>query len=284
MAGITTAFWEFTINNYTQTDLALLAQGYPDQLRQLVYSREVGENGTPHIQGYVRLFRQQRMSYVQKLFPRAHFKAITCEVFNLHAQRYPQKQDATSDGPVNIMNSQFPDPVTELLDLLEDLLTNFYGPDGSDWLALARNQKEQHFIFRQLDHLKLQRVKEKPMRAKFYVSATFKAIESKYVPSLIEYLHAKLMKDNSPTKREEEQCVDIETHTHTHTQPEIFSQENGTTKNGGGSTGNDASGSEDDAPSEECSEDYEDGSCASYEVDDEGTGSDGGSSYDSSSE
>ena len=74
---MTTAFWGFTINNYTDTDVALVQQGYPDYMRELVYTFEKGEKtGTPHIQGWLKLQRQQRASFVSKLFPRAHFCAV----------------------------------------------------------------------------------------------------------------------------------------------------------------------------------------------------------------
>ena len=40
MSDITTAFWGMTINNYDETDLALVQQGYPDYIRQIVYTLE----------------------------------------------------------------------------------------------------------------------------------------------------------------------------------------------------------------------------------------------------
>lgn len=196
MTGITTAFWEFTINNYTPTDTALLQQGYPDQLRQLVYSREVGEDGTPHIQGYVRLLRQQRLSYVRKLFPRAHFRGITCEVYNLNAQRYPQKQDSTSDGHVVITNNAFPDPITELLEVIDE--------------AMGDDMKTTKELKADISATEFQRVIERPARAKFYVSAVYTKVKERFLHELIVSVRERRIREN-------------ETHTHTHTQDETSS-------------------------------------------------------------
>jgi len=61
----------FTINNYTSEDeSSLLNLGH----RYLVYGREVGESGTPHLQGYV-VFRNPRsFKSVKSSMPRAHIE------------------------------------------------------------------------------------------------------------------------------------------------------------------------------------------------------------------
>lgn len=95
-SGITTAFWGMTINNYDETDLAMVQNGYPDYMREVVYTLEKGEEGTPHIQAYIKLQRQQRMSFVKKLFPRGHFKPLTSDVYVANTKRYAQKLDETA--------------------------------------------------------------------------------------------------------------------------------------------------------------------------------------------
>lgn len=63
--------WVFTLNNYTpeQEDiLASLDCGY------LIYGREVGEQGTPHLQGYLQLNSRKRLSAMKKILATAHWE------------------------------------------------------------------------------------------------------------------------------------------------------------------------------------------------------------------
>lgn len=65
--------WCFTINNYTNEDWSQVDQMYQDA----VYgcdAREVGEQGTPHIQGYVYFKNEKTMKRVSKYIKRAHLK------------------------------------------------------------------------------------------------------------------------------------------------------------------------------------------------------------------
>lgn len=66
-----TTNWAFTINNYTEEDIQIVQQW---DTKYTVYGKEVGEEGTPHLQGYVNLQAQQRLSYMKKLHPTAHWE------------------------------------------------------------------------------------------------------------------------------------------------------------------------------------------------------------------
>lgn len=64
--------WCFTINNYTDEDITRL-----DALnvKYLVYGKEVGQQGTPHLQGFVVFHRTHPRSTAQRLLcPRAHLE------------------------------------------------------------------------------------------------------------------------------------------------------------------------------------------------------------------
>lgn len=68
----------FTHNNYTTED----EKRYADcPCAYIVYGREVGESGTPHLQGYVRFPSQRTLKSVIARFPGAHIeiKKGTCE-------------------------------------------------------------------------------------------------------------------------------------------------------------------------------------------------------------
>jgi RNA helicase./Putative viral replication protein. len=57
--------WCFTFNNYTHEDCARIEAL---DLHYLVYGKEVGESGTPHLQGYFVLSNAKTLSAVKKMF------------------------------------------------------------------------------------------------------------------------------------------------------------------------------------------------------------------------
>lgn len=54
-------------------DVALPDLAHPN-IRYYIYSEEVGANGNYHIQGYLQLYESQRLSWLIKLLPGAHFE------------------------------------------------------------------------------------------------------------------------------------------------------------------------------------------------------------------
>ncbi len=59
--------WCFTLNNYTETDTAaLLALDGNTDIAHIIFGREVGENGTPHLQGYIRFSKKKRIGGVKR--------------------------------------------------------------------------------------------------------------------------------------------------------------------------------------------------------------------------
>lgn len=66
--------WVFTLNNWVAEDVERLRElGRRDNVRYIVFGREVGASGTPHLQGYLHLRRHQRFRSVKNLVGnRAH--------------------------------------------------------------------------------------------------------------------------------------------------------------------------------------------------------------------
>lgn len=72
--------WCFTINNYDEKDLDLMKTLGSDVEKNagvayLVYGKEVGKQGTPHLQGYVRFVNARTGASMKKLHPTAHWEA-----------------------------------------------------------------------------------------------------------------------------------------------------------------------------------------------------------------
>jgi len=113
-----------TINNPTEADGVLVRNPNEKYIRQLVWTPEVGEDGTPHVQAWLRLQRNQTMAFVKKLYPRAHLKPLTKEGYNENTHDYAQKDDETTAGHhVISMNDPLPGVDTILYRVLEQAYT-----------------------------------------------------------------------------------------------------------------------------------------------------------------
>jgi len=69
--------WCFTLNNYSVEELAVVSSFLSDheQVEYGICGKEVGDGGTPHLQGYVKLQRRHDLQFVRdKLGVRAHFE------------------------------------------------------------------------------------------------------------------------------------------------------------------------------------------------------------------
>jgi len=63
--------YTITLNNYTQAEYDTW---WTLECRYMILGKEVGENGTPHIQGYVEFVNQRSFSSVTKIVPRSHIE------------------------------------------------------------------------------------------------------------------------------------------------------------------------------------------------------------------
>jgi len=68
--------WCFTVNNHTtDCEKRISELGNSEVCRYLIFGREIGENGTPHLQGYLELKTKQRLSWLKKKHETAHWEA-----------------------------------------------------------------------------------------------------------------------------------------------------------------------------------------------------------------
>lgn len=64
--------WCFTWNNYTDEEYGTLAHTF--QACQYIFGKEVGENGTKHVQGFVEYKNPVDFTKMKKLLPKAHIE------------------------------------------------------------------------------------------------------------------------------------------------------------------------------------------------------------------
>lgn len=62
--------WCYTLNNPTESEIEYIKT--LDNCAVHVAAHEVGESGTPHIQGYIRFHKPQKLSWWKRRLPRAH--------------------------------------------------------------------------------------------------------------------------------------------------------------------------------------------------------------------
>lgn len=66
--------WCFTLNNYTEDELASIVTFLNLAPNNYVIGREVGEEGTPHLQGYVSFEKKLRMNECKNINHRIHWE------------------------------------------------------------------------------------------------------------------------------------------------------------------------------------------------------------------
>lgn len=63
--------WCFTVNNFTENDIELIKNW---KFNYLIFGKEKGENGTPHLQGYLQTVGRFRISGMKKFHQTAHWE------------------------------------------------------------------------------------------------------------------------------------------------------------------------------------------------------------------
>lgn len=89
--ALTSKNWCLTINNPTDDDVACFARD-PAVFTYWGYCREVGAEGTPHLQAFVCLVKKSRLNAVKRLFPRAHVEKMIGNI--LQNEIYCSKEGA----------------------------------------------------------------------------------------------------------------------------------------------------------------------------------------------
>ncbi len=64
--------WCFTMNNYKEEDVIRLSSIASTSVRYLIFGKEVGESGTPHLQGFVYFLSKKRLQQVIAFLGQCH--------------------------------------------------------------------------------------------------------------------------------------------------------------------------------------------------------------------
>jgi len=191
--------WSMVINNPEENDYVLVRQFNKDYIREIAWTTEVGKEGTEHIQAYVRLQKQQRMSFIKKLFPRGHFKAITKDEYDLNTKNYATKNDETTAG---LHYGAVADPIPSVDSLLkticEEVFENYEEElmRELDWTAYNDAPRDQFAVWEELFNTKIHRilqvvrtvekekVHENPRVAKLLVSPTYQKLKREWLKEI----------------------------------------------------------------------------------------------------
>jgi len=197
-------YWSMTINNPDETDMVLVRNPNDKYVRILVWSPEEGADGTPHIQGWLRLQRNNSLAFVRKLYPRAHFRHILKDEYNENTQRYAQKDDKTSRGQHTIsVNDPIPALDTTLYRVLERVLE-----DAGE--TIWANNWEDKDIIRSTKRIESTMVTEKSGLEKIFISNSYHKMKLQFWQEILVRLSR---------KKQEEQNVEIPVYNaddHTH--------------------------------------------------------------------
>jgi len=124
--------WCFTENNPLRTNL--FPDGLPESIKYCVYQLERGEQGTPHLQGYIQLVRPQRMAYIKKIttrsaegiiygvFDRAHL--LVAKGTDAQNKTYCTKAAGRIEGPWELGAASKQGDRTDLKEAAESLMRN----------------------------------------------------------------------------------------------------------------------------------------------------------------
>lgn len=66
--------WCFTLNNYNDNDIEDLLEFMKKKCKKWIFQEEIGENGTPHLQGFISLNKVSRLTTLKKLNNRIHWE------------------------------------------------------------------------------------------------------------------------------------------------------------------------------------------------------------------
>lgn len=177
-------YFSVTINNPDENDMLIVRNPNEKYVRQCVWTNETGNEGTPHVQMWVRLFRNNSLSLIKKLYPRAHIRGIAKDEYNENTHSYAQKDDDTTRG-AHVITTNDADKSADvvLYRVVEELLSTMsYCPHTSAEVAAARHA---------LHAVEINWVATKPYYEKVFTSAAYARMKE-YLPATFRRIWASI--------------------------------------------------------------------------------------------
>lgn len=146
--------WCFTCNNYSEDDISLIKEILVPKCSVVCLGFEVGESGTPHIQGYFKLLVKSRPSTIFGSFKKCHFEK--CKGTQEQNLLYCQKDGNFFFFDIN-EPERFVQEITEFYDWQLPILDNLktiaddrtinwvYGRDGCNGKTTFQKYIYTHF-------------------------------------------------------------------------------------------------------------------------------------------
>lgn len=194
-------YFSLTINNPDENDLLITRNPNEKYVRQCVWTMEEGTEGTKHVQMWIRLFRNNSMSLVKKLYPRAHIKGCSRDEYAENTQQYAQKNDDTTRSSHVITTNGLPVDTHQAVQMVLDAVHSRFIKMGMGHYPLRRIRasKELSKDFHDLVHeMEDDKVYSHPHLSKLFVSAGYKSIFARFA----EVMYEKLVSDFNETNRQ----------------------------------------------------------------------------------
>lgn len=170
-------FWSVTINNPDDNDLLIVRNPNDRYVRQVVWTNEVGAEGTPHVQMWVRLHRNNSLSLLKRLYPRGHLKGIARDEYNENCHAYAQKDDDTTHGAHVLTNAQGP---PDAVNVLQQVIARTFQTSYRDSLPYYRTVPRAELAL-DIRGSEDWVVMKKPYLAKVLTSSGYKQVVERFI-------------------------------------------------------------------------------------------------------
>lgn len=106
--------WVFTVNNYSEDDITQLHNDFLKYGKKYICEKEIGESGTPHLQGFVMFNNSRNLETLKKVNKRAHWDKAKGSIEQ-------NKKYCSKDDNVIFEKDMFEDPIIPLDDKINKI-------------------------------------------------------------------------------------------------------------------------------------------------------------------